>query len=114
MAEQQEVTTEIDKTTLGALSYILLFITGLLFYLIYKDRFIRFHARQSVFVFGPLVILLFVFSALGLREMGRLLWVLIFTLWLVLIYKAWLGQEWRVPVLGDMVDDILGKLSKQN
>lgn len=112
MKEQNEVTTELDKTTLAALSYVLFFITGFFFYLLYKDKFVRFHAKQSVLVFGSLFILFFLFGALGLSDITQLLSILIFILWLVLIYKAWLGQEWKVPVLGDMAQNLWSKVSR--
>ena len=43
------------------LSYLLGFVTGLIFYLIEKDnKFVRFHAMQSILVFGALFVLHFV------------------------------------------------------
>lgn len=112
MDEQKEVTTELDKTTLAALSYVLFFITGLFFYVLYKDEYVRYHARQSVMVFGSLFIIFFVFGALGLSGITQLLSILIFILWLVLIYKAWLGERWEVPVIGGMVEQLRAKLVK--
>ena len=112
MAEQKEVTTGLDKTTAAALSYVMFFITGVLFYFLYKDDFVRFHAKQSVVVFGSLFVIFSVFSILRMTEITQLLSILIFILWLILIYKAWLGEEWEVPVLGDMVEDIRAKIAK--
>jgi uncharacterized membrane protein len=44
----------------GALCYVLGWITGLIFFFVDKRPFVRFHAAQSIVVFGALHILLIV------------------------------------------------------
>jgi uncharacterized membrane protein len=39
-----------------------------------------------------------------------ILWIVEFILWLVLIYKAWQGEEWEIPVLGKFSRQLLGNL----
>jgi uncharacterized membrane protein len=66
-----------------------------------KDPFVRFHAMQSIVVFLVLFILQWVFGfTIILLPLVPLVSILSFALWLFLIYKAWQGDEWEVPVLG--------------
>ena len=93
--------TGLDKNTAGALSYVLGPITGVIFLVLEKDPYVRFHAMQSIVVFGSLFVLQWVFGlTLILLPLVPLLSILGFVLWLLLIYKAWQGNEWEVPVLG--------------
>ena len=93
--------TGLGKTTAAALSYVLGPITGVIFLILEKDPYVRFHAMQSIVVFVALFVLQWVFGlTLILLPLVPLLSILGFVLWLLLIYKAWQGNEWEVPVLG--------------
>lgn len=93
--------TGLPKNTAAALSYVLFTLTGIVFYVLEKDPYVRFHAMQSIVVFTSLFILQIL---LGLTFIFAfvvpLISILWFVLWLVLIYKAWQGEEWEVPLLG--------------
>ena len=56
---------------------------------------------QSVVVFTTLMVLQW---ALGITliflPLVPLIGIVMFVLWLLLIYRAWQGDEWEVPVLG--------------
>lgn len=93
--------TGLPKNTAAALSYVLGPITGVVFLLLEKDPFVKFHAMQSIVVFGGLFVLQWVLAlTVILAPLSGLLVIVSFVLWLMLIYKAWQGQEWEVPVLG--------------
>lgn len=93
--------TGLPKNTAGALSYVLGPVTGVVFYVLEKDPFVRFHAMQSIVVFIVLFVLQWVFGiTIVLLPLVPLISILGFVLWLLLIYKAWQGTEWEVPVLG--------------
>ncbi len=94
-------TTGLSRNTAGALSYVLGPVTGVIFLLLEKDPFVRFHAMQSVVVFLTLFLLQWVFGlTIILFPLVPLISVLSFVLWLLLIYKTWQGDEWEVPLLG--------------
>lgn len=98
--------TGLKKTTAGALAYVLGPVTGIIFLVLEKDPFVRFHAMQSTVVFVFLFVLQWIFGlTIILFPLSAIIGLLAFILWLVLIYKAWQGEEWEVPVLG--------KISKQ-
>lgn len=102
----------------GALSYALGFITGILFLVIepYKtDRFVRFHAMQSVIfsvaciafsiAWSILVSILMSFSvgiALALLPIRMLISLGFFALWIFVIYQAYNQREYRIPFIGDL------------
>lgn len=102
--------TGLKKETAGALSYVLGPITGIIFLVIEKDPFVKFHAMQSIVVF---VILFVVQWVLGLTiiliPLVPLVSLVSFALWLILIYKAWKGEEWEVPFLGKFAKQIGSK-----
>ena len=63
MAAAKKSATGLDKNTAGALSYVLGPITGVIFLVLEKDSYVRFHAMQSIVVFVTLFVLQFVMSA---------------------------------------------------
>ena len=117
LAEVKEKTgTGLKKETSAALSYVLGFVTGIIFLIIEKDPFVRFHAMQSIvvslafFVLSWILGIISVFLGLTvfLAWVGPLLSGILmiggFVLWLMLIYKAYQGEKWQVPYIGKFVE----------
>jgi uncharacterized membrane protein len=103
--------TGLTKEVAAALSYVLGPITGVVFLLLEKDPFVRFHAMQSILVFGGLFVVQTIMAAtIVLAALTPLLSLLGFVVWLVAIYKAWQGEKWEVPVVGQYVNQFLGKV----
>lgn len=107
------------KTSLGLneniealLCYLLTWVTGIIFLLLDKEnRFVKFHAIQSIVVFVPLFILSYVAGMIpfigGL--LSFLLWVLKLILWVLLMVKAYRGELYKVPVAGEIAEQQLNK-----
>jgi uncharacterized membrane protein len=85
-----------------------------------ENRFVKFHALQSLFLSGVCVLLLILVEILGLIlgmvHLGILatgLWVilvLIFLgLWLLAGIKAYSGQWYKLPIIGDIAWNIVNK-----
>ena len=100
--------TGLPKNTAAALSYVLGWLTGIVFLLIEIDPFVRFHAMQSIIVFGVLTLLSFV-PVVG-WILSPLVMIVGFALWLVLIYKAYQGEEFKLPWVGDFAKKQLAKI----
>lgn len=101
----------LKKTTSGALAYVLGPVTGVIFLIIDKDPFVRFHAMQSIVVFVTLFVLQWVLGiTIILFPLSALIGIVSFVLWLILIYKAWQGEEYEVPVLGKIAKNLLKKV----
>jgi uncharacterized membrane protein len=107
-----------SENVAGLLCYVLGWVTGLIFYFIDKRPFVRFHAAQSMVVFGGLMIVRIVLGMLFMTGTGfhmgglGLLWlvsVLGFVLWILLMIKAYQGEKFRVPIAADLADQIFGK-----
>ena len=95
----------------AALSYLLMPLTGIVFLVVEKtNAFVRFHAMQStvlgvawiVFWIG-LTILTSLVPVLGWIVgfvISIVLWLGGFILWLLLMWNAYQGKEWELPVVG--------------
>ncbi|MFZ5366096.1 MAG: DUF4870 domain-containing protein [Patescibacteria group bacterium] len=100
--------TGLPTNTAAALSYVLGWLTGIVFLLIEKDPFVRFHAMQSIITFGLLTVLSFV-PIVGWM-LSPFLMIIGFILWLVLIFKAYQGEKFKVPVIGDFAEKQVEKV----
>ncbi len=104
--------TGLSENAAGALSYVLGWITGIIFLLIDKRPYVRFHAAQSIVVFGGLHVIQLAMSMMfgasffyggwtGLSAgwmILSVLHILTFVLWIVCMVKAAQGQRFEVPV----------------
>ena len=104
--------TGLAENIAGALSYLFGWITGIIFFLLEPDRpFIRFHAAQSIVIFGIISILIFFLSwvpVLG-AFVSALLGLGAFILWLILIIKAYQGERYKLPIAGDLAEKLAAK-----
>jgi len=108
--------TGIKPNAAGLLCYLFGWVTGLVFFLIEKDnKFVRFHAMQSMVVFGGLTVFSIVFSMIlsilrvyyELYFIFQLIWLAALALWIVLMVKAYQGETFKLPVAGEIVDTAL-------
>lgn len=99
--------TGMQANIAGLLCYLLGIITGIIFYVIEKEnKFVRFHAMQSIIVSGALIVLngiLMFIPVIG--------WVLMplvglagFILWILLMIKAYQGEYFKLPIAGDIAE----------
>jgi uncharacterized membrane protein len=106
-----ETETGIKENVAGLLCYLLWWVTGVIFLIIEpKNKFIRFHAIQSIIIFGVLWIAGMIFwwiPFIGL-VIGTIIWVVGFILWILMMYKAYQGLKYKLPVTGDMAEKWAG------
>lgn len=91
----------------GLICYALTFITGILFLVLEKDnRFVRFHALQSILFGAFFFVANTVLSAIPFFGwiLSLLLGLLGFVLWLFLMFKAFSGAMYKLPWLGDWAE----------
>ena len=100
----------------GALAYVLGFITGILFFVLepYRsNRFVRFHAMQSILFSAACIIFSIAWGILwailysistSLLFLGFPIRMLIslafFVLWLFVMYQAYNNREYQIPIVG--------------
>jgi len=113
----------------ACLSYVLGWITGIIFYLIDKRPYVRFHAAQSIVTFAGLHVIRAVIAGifgfgwfmggwhsgydLGGFGAGIALLSLIslvsFVLWIICMVKAYKGERFMVPIAGEIAVNLANK-----
>jgi uncharacterized membrane protein len=105
----EKTSTGLDANVAAALSYLVGFVTGIIFLLVEKeDKFVRFHAMQSTLVFAGIVgvdILLQLVPILGALVVVFIVIPVSAILWLLLMFKAYQGEEFKLPLVGQMAAD---------
>jgi uncharacterized membrane protein len=120
----EKATFGLDENVASAACYVLGWLTGIIFFLMEKDnKTVRFHAMQSVLTFLPLTILYWIigmifsmmffgagmYGAYGiwgiLSLITTLIAIVMLILWLVLMFKAYQGEKFKVPIVGDIAEN---------
>jgi uncharacterized membrane protein len=120
---ENKSSTGLEPNVAALLAYLFGWVGGLVFFLIEKDSmYVRFHAMQSIFLNGLwialfiviqifIVILAFISSALAL--IGTLLYLVVglggLGVWILMMVKAFQGEAYKLPVIGDMAENIVNK-----
>lgn len=106
--------TGTNQNLMGAITYLLGFITGVAFLLIEKNnKFVRFHAMQSTMVSVGIFVLSIVLGIIPVIGwiLGILLGPVSLILWIVMMYKAYSGEMFKLPYVGEMAEKQLNKLN---
>lgn len=106
-------TSKGNENLMGAASYLLGFVTGIVMLLIEKQsKFVRFHAMQSTMLFGGVFIANIALGFIPLLGwlVGLVLSFATFILWLVCMWKAFQGEMYKVPFVGDLAEKQLAKM----
>lgn len=109
MAEEQPQpspstgTEGIDPKLAGLLCYI--WIVGLIFWIISKDKFVRFHAIQSVLLGIVFFVLEIIVAFIPFAWFfSWILWPLYVVLIVIMMLKAYQGAKYKLPVIGDFAE----------
>ena len=109
--------TGLEEKIAGLLCYVLGWVSGIVFLILEpKNKFVRYHAMQSIITFGALTVVSIVLSILGLIPfigvvfdiIGGLVGALAFILWIVLIVTAAQGKKYKLPWAGDQAEKWAG------
>jgi uncharacterized membrane protein len=117
------INLNLDPNVAAALSYLFFAFSGIGLLLIEKkDQFVRFHALQSVLFTMSWVVIYFVWTILylilslltavvgfsgPLRAIGlvvNLLYLFFFGVWIALMVRAYRGERWKLPIIGDIAE----------
>ena len=102
-----KTSTGMQPNVAALLSYLVGFITGIIFYVIEKEnKFVRFHAMQSIVTFGFLFVLGFILGVIPIIGwvLMPVLWIVEVILWIVLMVKAYQGEKFKLPIAGDIAE----------
>ncbi len=105
MASEEGSSTGLDPNLAGLLTYLLGFLTGLLFLILEKkDSYVRFHAMQSTLTFLGLFVLNIVSGFIpflgGLIRLVATLGGVV--IWILLMIKAFQGERYELPIVGEV------------
>jgi len=116
---ETESSTGMSANVAGLLCYVAGWITGIVFVVLEKkSKFVKFHAWQSIMVFGVLTVVQIILSILsaiavssfsfGLWQfahiLGVIVWVITAGLWIALVILAAQGKMWKVPGAGNWAE----------
>src|SRR5579859_1147220 len=117
--------TPMASNVAGLLTYVLGLITGIIFLVIEpynKDKFVRFHAFQSIFLNVAWIVIWIAFNIVGaiLSHISFGLFGLVmllvdmclglgfFLLWLFLMFKAYNNEKFKLPIIGNIAEQQAG------
>ncbi len=116
--DKTKSSTGLESNIAGLLSYVLGWITGLIFFLLEeKDEYVRYHAMQSIIVFGAVTVVEIVLELFGLipyvdvvfLALQGLVGLFAFVLWVVLMVKAYQGVRYKIRWAGELAEKYSAK-----
>jgi len=102
-----KISMGLDENIAGLLCYVVGWITGIIFLVLEKEnQFVRFHALQSILTFLPLSVIALLLGWIPFVGwvLAGLVWILTFILWIVLMFKAYRGEKYKLPIAGDIAE----------
>jgi uncharacterized membrane protein len=104
--QPQPAGSGLSENVASGLSYVLGWLTGLIFYLIDKRPEVRFHAMQSI-VFAVVAMLVGWIRLFTSGFLATLLWlvsVVFFFTWIFVMIQAFQGRHFKLPLIGDFAE----------
>jgi len=111
----EKSSTGLAENVAGLLCYVLFWVSGLVFVLLEQEsKFVRFHAIQSIYVFGTITVAAIVLGWIPFigGVLAWIIWVIGVVLWIVLMIKAYQGKEFKVRWAGDFAERWVRRQSK--
>jgi len=105
--ETNKTSTGLQQNVAGLLCYVVGWITGIIFLILEKDnKFVKFHAVQSIVVFGAHTVITVIFGWIPVvgTIVNWILGVVAFILWIILMVKAYQGQMFKLPIAGNIAE----------
>ena len=109
--EEGKTSIGLEQNLAGLLCYVLGWVTGLVFLALEKEnKFVRFHATQSIATFGALTVVIIILNFIPFIGwiLGWLVNLLGLVLWIILMIKAYQGQTYKLPWAGNFAEKQAG------
>lgn len=106
--EPDPSSTNLEPKVAGLLCYALIFITGFVFLVLEKkSRFVKFHALQSIIIFGGLTLLNIILPIIPIIGglFSLILSPIMFILWIVFMLLALQGRTLNIPYVSKFIYD---------
>jgi uncharacterized membrane protein len=95
----------------GLLCYVVWWVTGIVFLVLEREnRFVRFHAVQSIIAFGVVTVAEAILSIIPVIGwiLGWIIWIIAIIIWIICMVKAYQGQAFKLPIAGDIAEKQAG------
>jgi uncharacterized membrane protein len=109
---EHDTSLQMDESFEALLCYSFGWVTGIVFLVMEKNsKFVRFHALQSLLAFAGLSVAMIILATVP--RVGFLiisfLWLAGVALWAVLMWKAFRGEWFRLPFIGNFARNFVNK-----
>jgi uncharacterized membrane protein len=113
--------TGLDENVSGLLCYVGWWISGIVFFVLEHDnKYLRFHALQSIITFGPITVLLILIGSIMwipiigwlFGIIGFFIFIIALILWIICMIKAYQGEKFKLPWSGDLAEKNLKTAGK--
>jgi uncharacterized membrane protein len=107
MMDTKKTSTGLEENVAGLLCYVGWWVSGIVFLLLEHDnKFVRFHAIQSIVSLGFINLVGWVLRFLPIVGgwISNVVWLLGIALWIVMMVKAYQGVKYRLPIAGDLAE----------
>lgn len=108
----EKTASGLQENLAGALCYLFGWVTGVIFFLVEpKNKFVRFHAVQSIALTVALMVIYFVLFIIPVIGwiISMLLGLAFFVLWIMLMLKAYQGKMYKLPIIGNFAEQQANK-----
>jgi uncharacterized membrane protein len=104
---ERKTSTGLDQNVAGLLCYLFGWVTGIIFLILEREnKLVRFHAIQSIIVFGFFTVASGVLGWIPIIGdfFSAAIGIVAFIIWIVLMVKAAQGEKYKVLIAGDIAD----------
>jgi uncharacterized membrane protein len=101
----------LEPNVAGLLCYVLWWVSGLVLLLLEKEnKFVRFHAIQSIIVFGAVTVLNIILPYIPFIgwALASIVGLAAVVLWIILMIKAYQGEMFKLPIAGPIAEKQAG------
>ena len=102
--------TGLSPNVAGLLCYVAGWVSGIIFLVLeQRNKFVRFHAAQSIVAFGTLTVAGIIFGLIPVvgDAFSLIIGIIGFIVWIIMIVKASSGEWYKLPWAGDVAEKIV-------
>jgi len=126
MSAYAPTSTPLSARTEAILGYALWWLGGLVFFVIErKNRFVRFHAAQSIIFFGGVSLLLAVLHLISIIPLlgfllsvpisfiSTIITIVAVVAWLFMMFQMYRGNNFRIPIVSGYAESLLDRFTSK-
>lgn len=107
--DQDRTLTDLTPNTAALLCYAGIWVSGIVFLILeQRNRFVRFHALQSIILFGSLTAAHIALSHIPYVGAGfsAIIWIIGAIFWIIMMIKAYAGESYKVLWAGNLAEKL--------